>query len=177
MNKKLLNHYKKHIIPLHGNIFKFIYARTNDFHLSEDIAQDTMEIAYKKLEQLRDLSATKSWIMKIAYNELKLHYISRNKIPIFDDSWEDNSTLENLINAEIDIAKQFESKCDNEVLYKSLLLLPSHYSDLLIMHYLNEFSIIEISEITGINYNTIKSRIYRGLNKLKDIYTNLYEEK
>ena len=38
-----------------------------------------------------------------------------------------------------------------------------------IIHYYEEYTLKEIYQITGSNLNTVKSRLYAGLKKLKEI--------
>jgi RNA polymerase sigma-70 factor (ECF subfamily) len=46
--------------------------------------------------------------------------------------------------------------------------IPELYRNILIMRYRDNLSLLEISEILGISYNTVKSRHNRGLRVLRD---------
>nr|WP_326569836.1 sigma-70 family RNA polymerase sigma factor [Bacillus niameyensis] len=46
--------------------------------------------------------------------------------------------------------------------------LPVKLREVIILYYYQEFSIEEISDLLKINGNTIKTRLYRARNKLKE---------
>ncbi len=52
-------------------------------------------------------------------------------------------------------------------LYQALAQLPREFRIILELYYLEEFSVKEISELMGIPEGTVKSRLGRGREKLK----------
>ncbi len=53
-------------------------------------------------------------------------------------------------------------------LYKKVELLPENIRAVMVLHYYEEMTLKEIAEITDTNLNTVKSRLYSGLKKLKN---------
>ncbi|SIH27539.1 RNA polymerase sigma factor sigV [Mycobacteroides abscessus subsp. abscessus] len=46
--------------------------------------------------------------------------------------------------------------------------LPDHYREVIYLHYFEEMSMKEIAAVTGINQNTIKTRLKRAKQLLKE---------
>jgi len=65
--------------------------------------------------------------------------------------------------------KQISVKEIGEIIKDYISSLPEHYSVILTMFYINELSINEITEILKIPSGTIKNRIFRAREKLKEI--------
>jgi RNA polymerase sigma-70 factor (ECF subfamily) len=65
----------------------------------------------------------------------------------------------------------------SEVIKKYLLTIPEHYSVVLNMFYINELSYDEISGILKLPVGTVKNRIFRAKEKLKEIILKKYSLK
>ena len=78
------------------------------------------------------------------------------------------STLEDLVNRsnEIYLEKAYEPALE---LYEAVRQLAPETQTIIFLHYYEEYTLKEISKITGYNLNTVKSRLYAGLKKLKTI--------
>ena len=47
--------------------------------------------------------------------------------------------------------------------------LPPEMQTVIMLHYFEEMTLKEISTVTGVNLNTVKSRLYSALGKLKKL--------
>jgi RNA polymerase sigma-70 factor (ECF subfamily) len=65
----------------------------------------------------------------------------------------------------------------SDVIKKYLLTIPEHYSVVLNMFYINELSYDEISGILKLPVGTVKNRIFRAKEKLKEIILKKYSLK
>ncbi len=61
----------------------------------------------------------------------------------------------------------FEKFNENIDIYEKIKFLPTDTQTIIILHYFEDLTLLEISKITNINLNTIKSKLYAGLKKLK----------
>lgn len=55
----------------------------------------------------------------------------------------------------------------SNMVYEFIDALPEQNKTVIMLHYYEEMTLKEISQILGVNLNTVKSRLYAGLNKLK----------
>jgi len=154
-------------------IYNFLYRLVGDRDAAEDLTQETFVKAWKNLHKFDQKKNLKTWLFTIAKNTAFDWLKKKKEIPFstFTDeeggNWLENVADENILPDEI-----LERKNIAEELEKILSKLPPHYRVILLLHYKEDFSLHEISEILGEHYNTIKSRHRRGLGKLKREFTN-----
>ena len=107
----------------------------------------------KKCSQLKDIAFAKTWITRIVINQCK-------------DMIKDNKTV-SIENIELN-RTYFENFDDEELQFFDLIKnLCSKEKEILTLKYFNEYSLNEISMITKIPLSTVKSKLYRALEKIK----------
>ena len=57
----------------------------------------------------------------------------------------------------------------DKTLFESVMSLPPKYSTVIYLFYYEDLKITEIAEILGVSQSTVKSRLVRSRNKLKQI--------
>lgn len=149
-------------------IHALAWRKIGDYHIAEEITQDTFLKVYKKLPTLKNPKQFDGWIYVIA-NRLCINWIQRNKTPV--QSIEDTPVEE--------IEKSFYAHYESEqrkveatahyreIIKKLLAKLPESERTVLTLFYLGEMTAQEISKFLGVSVNTIKSRIRRARNRLK----------
>ena len=166
------------IAQLHTDVFYFVLSRVGDYKDAEDITQTVIVKALSKVHMIRNEARLKSWVIKIASNEIKMYFRRIKKInsllfnieEVFvpDSSFDsDINTLEN------DILQHIISKSDEINICRAMEKLDNKYQTVLQLHLVCEFGFGKISEILNINVNSVKTRYYRGLNALKKEFLKL----
>lgn len=124
----------------------------------EDIAdaiQETILSCYKNLKKLRNNLFFKTWTIKILINKCNDIYNKKHKSEI---SFEENE-IENYIKVED------ESNLGFDMLIRNL---ESEEQLILTLYYYSKYTTKEISKMLKKNENTIKSKIIRARNKLRN---------
>ena len=155
------------IMDLYGDdLMRLATAYMKDEALAADIVQQVFIKLYYRIDQFENKSSIYTWLYRITVNQCKTKLKSWSFRNIFftDDLPERNADS----NVEKDI---LDNELEDE-LYKEILKLDLKYRIVIILYYYHELKISEIAEILDSNENTIKTRLYRGRNKLKDFLTN-----
>lgn len=126
---------------------------------AEDVVQETFIKVFEKIESFRENSGLYTWIYKIAINLSRDKLRKKKDVVILDDE---------IIGSE-DVEAYVENNIDKETLKQELFKLHPIYMEVMILFYFDEFSIKEISALLDEKEGTIKSRLSRGRNILKDI--------
>ena len=151
------------------NIHALAWRKVGDFHIAEELTQDTFLKAYEKLATLKNPSRFAGWLYVIA-NRLCIAWHRKQKPPM--------ESLETTGGDEIEESsyRHYEDKQREEasVEYrrgriKNLLeKLPESERTVVTLHYLGEMTSKAISEFLGVSPNTVKSRLQRARNRLKE---------
>lgn len=156
------------------HVVKKILPRQMD---AEDVCQEVFVKIYRGIGSFRQESKLSTWVAKIAYSTA-LNHLKKNKRSLTEDYPDDIINL----STERDSPEELLSKKNtSEYLNKLIDQLPEKYGLILTLYHLEEFSIEEINETTGMPEGTIKSHLYRARKMLKDKVKNYlkddYEER
>lgn len=134
----------------------FSYVKNEDLAL--DIVQESIEKALRNIKTLKHEEYVKTWFYRILINE-SLGYIRRNKNTTLcqvedlkdDIEWNDNITIEGID------------------LYNNIGKLKEKLRTVIMLRFFEDLKIEEIARITKTSPNTVKSRLYKGLEELKKL--------
>ena len=155
-----------------GNYQKSIHSlawrKVGDFHIAEEITQDTFLQVYKNLAQLRNPNQFSGWIYVIA-NRLCIKWLRKNKSEMQSLDVTPPEEIEKSSYTDYVLAqRQTEITEHRHELVKKLLgRLPESERTVVTLHYLGEMTIKEIGKFLGVSANTIKSRLRRGRERLQ----------
>ena len=133
----------------------FLHQTLGDAQLSDDLAQETFIKAYLNITKFRGLSSFSTWLMRIAYNVFYDDVRARKQTDDVDTS--------------ISALRQSASTGDSNLkmdIYAALALLKPDERTCITLQLIDGYPIDEISKITGIPDNTVKSHLRRGKEKM-----------
>jgi RNA polymerase sigma-70 factor (ECF subfamily) len=151
----LLDRYKNLVFTLANNIVR----NKED---AEEIAQDVFVKAFKALSSFKGESLFSTWLYRIVINtsinkkNLSKIKISADESNIPEDSYVD---IDNLL-------KQQERKDIKRIVQEAIKLLKDDERLCITLFYINELSVAEINELTGISISNVKILLHRGRKNL-----------
>ncbi len=153
-------------------VYSFVIRFVGDAQEAEDIAQETFLKAWKSLKQYKvESSKFKTWILRIARNTAIDYLRKRKNIPFSEFETEDGQNI--LVETVPDTAELpdllFAKLEDTATLSKAVAKLSPEAREVLLLHYTNGLTFLEIGEILGQPQNTVKSRHHRALLNLRTI--------
>ena len=156
-------------------IFGYILRRTASIELAKDITSETFLKALKKLWQFRWQNVPFSaWLYRIANNEIANYFRKNKKHPISLDELLEKRGFEpaTSCNPEKEFLKaQEELKKYQDFLkiQEKIANLPIKYQEVIALRFFEKKKIKEIAQILGKKEGTVKSLLWRGLEKLREI--------
>jgi RNA polymerase sigma-70 factor (ECF subfamily) len=139
-------------------IYNLAYRMTGDQQDAADLTQDVFIRAYTYLWRYNPRQKFFTWLYTIALNTIKNH-IKKNK-------QYKNARFPDLKERQYS-ENQKSSEAQDINIYLSGLDVETRA--LIIMKYIQELSFEEIAQITGKSISAVKMRVYRGLDKLKEM--------
>ncbi|CEG27197.1 sigma-70 family RNA polymerase sigma factor [Bacillus sp. B-jedd] len=155
----------KWLMKAYGNdVIRIAYTYLKQKQLAEDVAQEVFIKCYEKLDSFRNESSYKTWLIRITVNKCK--DVLRSwafKNLYFTDFIKPKQTHSSLEHS-------FFGVEENQLISRQVIELPVKLREVIILFYYQEFSIEEISDMLKINSNTVRTRLHRGRQKLKEGY-------
>jgi RNA polymerase sigma-70 factor (ECF subfamily) len=131
---------------------------------TEEAFQDTFMKVYRSLDSYNYSSSFGTWAYKIAYNT-GLDYLRKRKR---------NATVE-LESAQNEFTIPKDNLEKSQIIFKLeryLCRLDPEDEHIIRLYYLNEMSINEVVEITGMTNSNIKTKLFRSRKKLLETMTD-----
>ena len=156
--------FRRYQLPL----YVYVYELVHDEQASLDLVQETFIAAVRHIGSLRDDAKFGSWLFRIAHQKCIQRWRKQNREEILPDEIPD--APDESENHPDDLLIQREQEAE----FMNLLdQLPLPQRSVLLLHFVEDFSLEEIAGITGVAVGTVKSRLHYAKKSLR----KLLEEK
>jgi RNA polymerase sigma factor (sigma-70 family) len=135
-----------------------------------DVLQEIWIRVYRGLDSLKDPDRLTVWLYKIAHNTVMRSLREKYKEPPIEHS-ADPSADELLMSETTDFTSD-----DAELLHRALGRLPIPFREVLTLHFLEQMSVQQISEVLEVPAGTVKSRLYHAKRSLKQAYESEFHQ-
>lgn len=134
--------------------YRLAFKYAGNEHDALDVVQEAAYKAILRSGKLRDPEKADSWICSIVVNQAYDHF-RKNK---------DHAGMDELMTV---AAREEDSYID---LQRALGKLKPEDRKIIRMKYYEDLRISDIAKRMGMNENTVKSRLYRSLDRVRDLY-------
>ena len=139
---------------------------------AEDVASETFLAAFKGIGRYSGQAELSTWLWTIAYRQ-GINYLRKNR-----KQWQ----LEGEPDEQVGDSKEqgpaavVQGRETERIVWEAVERLPRLWAMVVILYYREEKSIVDIAKIMQIKENTVKTYLFRGRDKLKQILTSAFEE-
>lgn len=147
-----------------GYIFRYLYGLALDYHMAEELTQETFFQVLKSFHRFRGDCHVSTWIYKIARNVYSQHYRKKvvTTIPMNEDTFDSSDTE--------GPEEVFERKEDYRLIIKSLTQIPEKQREVLWLRDWHELSYEDIAGITNHTVSWVKTNIHRARLAFRKAY-------
>ncbi|MBE6845209.1 MAG: sigma-70 family RNA polymerase sigma factor [Ruminococcus sp.] len=142
----------KKLLMYKDTVFRVAYSYVKNKSDAEDISQEVFLKLYTSAPDFNSEQAEKAWLIRITINKskdlVKSGWFSRRS---------DNT----------EFTEHYEMSTAESDMLEKVLSLPDKYRSLIHLYYYEEYSVKEISEITGVKASTVQTRLQRGRKLLE----------
>lgn len=138
-------------------LYKIAICYVKDEDTALEVVSEATCKAYINIKKLRDIKYFDTWLIRIVINEAISTLRKRKKIIHLHDYKKDIA---------IEANDDLEERVD---LYRALDKLKKDDKEILILKYFGDLTFLEISKVMQKSENTIKTKHYRALEKVKNI--------
>jgi len=144
------------------------WRKVGDFHIAEEITQDTFLRVYKKLATLKDPRRFAGWVYRIAARQchawLRKKRIQTQALEDTDTELIEGGTYSQYIAEE---QAKAATEAQRDIVQRLLARLRESERTVVTLHYFGEMTCEEISRFLGVSASTVKSRLRRARLRLK----------
>lgn len=146
----------RYILENQERFYRVAYSYTRHQEDALDVVQSAVCKSLETYESIKNEDAVRTWFYKILINECLAVLKKRKRLLLSDENPEREEAY---------YEKGYEQDDDLE---KELDRLETDVQVIIKLRYFEELSLKEISRITGLKLNTVKTKLYRGLKQLKE---------
>ncbi|MFV0387130.1 MAG: RNA polymerase sigma factor [Pyrinomonadaceae bacterium] len=151
-------------------IISYVYRMLNDYDASLDVAQEVFIKVFNSLERYSSDYKFSTWLYRIAHNAAIDHIRRKSgKEQSLETETDDGAyqlQIESSRPSPEDDRERSEWRTEIEVVVKGL---PSTYRELIVLRHAKELSYAEIAEITNLPLGTVKNRLFRAREMMREI--------
>lgn len=142
------------------HLYNFLLRLTGDRSLAEDLCQEAFLRSYLNLKELRDGERFRSWLFRIAVN--LYHSDRRRRPPLAADA------------PELDAANNSDRHAhpvsrETQLAIRTLIArLRPELREVVLLRFFHGFRFEEMAEILDCPVGTLKSRLYKAVDDLRD---------
>ena len=150
------------------SVHALAWRKIGDFHIAEEITQDTFLKAYQKLSTLKEPQSFVSWLYVITANHCNT-WLRKKRLQ--------TQSLENTSSTQLESAnysgyviaenERMTVETQREVVKKLLAKLKESDRTVITLYYFGGMTYQEISKFLGVSVGAIKNRVYRAQERLK----------
>lgn len=157
--------------------FDALYASARRFAMNnedaEDLVQEVCMKAFLNIEDLQTMAYMRAWLLRVLYHQFVDRQRASSRAPSeLARSIDDGDTIGLTEDANKQPEEQTERMLRVERVLGAMALLDKEHCSLLAMHDIDGFSVAELSKLTDLPENTIKSQLFRTRAKLGRLLKN-----
>ncbi len=143
------------IMHTYGNmLFRLCLITLGNASDAEDAVQETLIKYMQKAPSFENSEHEKAWLITVATNQCKDMLRFRNRHPVID--------IENVT--------EFTQELTDSGIIDALMTIPDKFRIVMVLYYVEEYSIEEIAKVIGKTASAVKMRLQKGRRLLREAY-------
>lgn len=143
------------ILHNYGNIlFRLCLVTLGNANDAEDAVQETLIKYMQKAPGFENEEHKKAWLLTVATNQCRDILRAKKRHPVIN----------------IDEISEFTKEKSDSGIMDALMMLPEKFRLVLILYYVEDYSIDSIAKIIGRTTSAVKMRLQKGRKLLAEIY-------
>jgi RNA polymerase sigma-70 factor (ECF subfamily) len=151
-------------------IASYVYRMVGDYDAALDLTQEVFIKVYNSLSRYRSEFKFSTWIYKIAHNtaidHLRRHTVRDQIMTTGGDGTRFEIVIESRRLTPEQESEREERRSEIESVVQSL---PAAYRELIVLRHSHDLSYDEIAEVTGLPLGTVKNRLFRAREAMRDL--------
>jgi RNA polymerase sigma-70 factor (ECF subfamily) len=163
--EELVRRYQR---PITGYIFRML----GDYEASLDVSQEVFIKVYNSLSRYSSEYKFSTWLYRIAHNAAIDHMRRNSVCPQSLETENADGTYQLQIESPNPTPEQDRERSEWRTQIGHVVRrLPAAYRELILLRHSQDLSYDEIAEVTGLPLGTVKNRLFRAREMMREIFT------
>lgn len=170
--------FNEELIPQADALYNFAYSLVFEEARAQDLVQEAYLKAYRFIHSFEPGSNAKAWLFQILKNAFINEYRKKSRQPqkVDFEDYKDKNQLERQASS-IDIGQDIYTHMIGDEITGALNSLPVDFRVAIILSDIEGFTYDEVAKISDIPIGTVRSRLFRARNLMKDQLREYAKEK
>jgi RNA polymerase sigma-70 factor (ECF subfamily) len=167
--------FEEELLPHVAALQTFAYHLTYNQEDADDLVQETYLKAYRFIEKYEKGTNAKAWLFKILKNAFINEYRKKSKQPTkvdFEDIVAYHDTDDHRVTGYSDLREEIFLHMMGDEVTSAINSLPIDFRTVILLCDIEGFTYQEISAIIDVPIGTVRSRLFRARNLLKEKLTD-----
>lgn len=152
-------------------IINYVYRMLNDYEGSLDVTQEVFIKVYNSLDRYSSDYKFTTWLYRIAHNAAIDHMRRNSVTPQSLEAENADGTYQIQLESGGPTPEQDRERSEWRTEIESVVrCLPPAYRDLILLRHARDLSYDEIAEVTGLPLGTVKNRLFRAREMMRQIF-------
>ena len=164
--ERLVRKYEKYVCTT-------VYSVVRNYDDSFDVAQEVFLKLYHNIGSFKGESSFSSWLYRIAKNTaldfLRKEQKNKNNVSLYTENSDGEETVMDIPDTSVSSSPE-QTAVKNEakeILYSALDEISDEHKEIIILRDVDGYTYEEIAEMLGLEYGTVKSRLFRAREALR----------
>lgn len=171
--------FEKELLPHVGALQTFAYHLTYNQEDADDLVQETYMKAYRFIDKYEKGTNAKAWLFKILKNAYINEYRKKVKQPTkvdFEDIVAYHDTDDDRVSGYSDLREEIFLHMMGDEVTSAINSLPLDFRTVILLCDIEGFTYEEIAAIIDVPIGTVRSRLFRARNLLKEKLTTYAQQ-
>lgn len=156
MDSSIRQQLSEYIVSHQEDFYRLAYSYVKNRDAALDVVQESIVRALSRADTLRQPEYMKTWFYRILINESMNHYRRGKRLVPLEESGPEQE------------APPAGDPAERLDLYAAIDRLDPREQTIIRLRFFEDMKLEEIARITGTNLNTVKSRLYKSLRRLRE---------
>ncbi|MEW6362736.1 MAG: RNA polymerase sigma factor [Pyrinomonadaceae bacterium] len=158
------------VIRYQRQIVNYIFRIIGDYDAALDVTQETFIKVYNSLDKYSTEYKFSTWLYRIAHNAA-IDHLRRNSV---QSQSIETENADGTYQLQLECSQPGPEKLRERSEWRAELqdvvrCLPASYRELIVLRHSRELSYDEIAEVTGLPLGTVKNRLFRAREMMREI--------
>ncbi len=159
--------FTKQIRPHLQNLYKQAYRLTRNQDNAEDLVQDLLIRLFEKEIDFNNIENPHAWLFRSLYHQFIDNYRKNSRLPIENRDFESEDIIDSMHHDDSPHIIH-EQNLSSKMLHNAISTLNPDQQALIALHDIEGHTLTEISEILETPVGTLKSRLHRARQSLRE---------